>query len=271
MATVGTVLYAAPEQLTGKDLDGRADQYALAVTAFHLLAGKPPFAHSNPAVVIGKHLSASPPKLARLRPDLAPIDGVLARAMAKKPLRRFDTCRDFAAALADAVAGSTSSAEPTQVATPIPTPQRDTPDLRLAMIAGGIAALIAVGVVAYIGARLAPAFLGAANYGRALPQRNTDCNGNNGAARDRDPHAATGDDHPIRGAAERQHPCSHNDCTGESRRRSRAGYPHQQPGVQWPGDRRVGVGHHPGLICGRRAASARRAPGCFLPSHRSVV
>lgn len=153
--TVGTVLYAAPEQLTGKDLDGRADQYALAVTAFHLLAGKPPFAHSNPAVVIGKHLSASPPKLARLRPDLAPIDGVLARAMAKKPLRRFDTCRDFAAALADAVAGSTSSAEPTQVATPIPTPQRDTPDRRLAVIAGGIAALIAVGVVAYIGARLA--------------------------------------------------------------------------------------------------------------------
>ena len=51
--TVGSVAYAAPEQLTGKALDGRADQYALACTAFHLLTGEPPFVNSNPAVVIG--------------------------------------------------------------------------------------------------------------------------------------------------------------------------------------------------------------------------
>ena len=37
--TVGTVSYAAPEQLMGRDLDGRADQYALAATAYHLLTG----------------------------------------------------------------------------------------------------------------------------------------------------------------------------------------------------------------------------------------
>jgi len=47
--TVGSVLYAAPEQLMGKPLDGRADQYALAATAFHLLTGSPPFEYSNPA------------------------------------------------------------------------------------------------------------------------------------------------------------------------------------------------------------------------------
>lgn len=41
--TVGTVSYAAPEQLMGNELDGRADQYALAATAFHLLTGSPPF------------------------------------------------------------------------------------------------------------------------------------------------------------------------------------------------------------------------------------
>src|SRR5207249_797086 len=50
--TVGSVLYAAPEQLTGDALDGRADQYALAATAYHLFTGQPPFSHSNPAVVI---------------------------------------------------------------------------------------------------------------------------------------------------------------------------------------------------------------------------
>ena len=55
---VGTVSYAAPEQLKGESLDGRADQYALACTAFHLLTGTPPYVDSNPAVVITKHCMA---------------------------------------------------------------------------------------------------------------------------------------------------------------------------------------------------------------------
>jgi serine/threonine protein kinase, bacterial len=37
--TVGTVAYSAPEQLMGEDVDGRADEYALAATTFHLLTG----------------------------------------------------------------------------------------------------------------------------------------------------------------------------------------------------------------------------------------
>ncbi len=66
--TVGTVSYAAPEQLMGQQLDGRADQYALAATAFHLLTGSPPFQHSNPAVVISQHLSAPPPAVGAQAP-----------------------------------------------------------------------------------------------------------------------------------------------------------------------------------------------------------
>lgn len=46
--TVGTVSYAAPEQLMGNELDGRADQYALAATAFHLLTGSRPFSTPTP-------------------------------------------------------------------------------------------------------------------------------------------------------------------------------------------------------------------------------
>jgi len=104
--TVGTVSYAAPEQLMGGQLDGRADQYALAATAFHLLTGAPPFVNSNPAVVISQHLSASPPALGAQRPELSSLDAVLAKALAKDPNDRFEQCADFARALAHQLDGA---------------------------------------------------------------------------------------------------------------------------------------------------------------------
>jgi len=99
---VGTVSYAAPEQLLGDTLDGRADQYALAATAYHLCAGEPPFVHSNPAVVISRHLGAPPPPLSHLRPELEPLDAVLARGLSKDRAERYPTCADFALALRNA-------------------------------------------------------------------------------------------------------------------------------------------------------------------------
>ena len=98
--TVGTVSYAAPEQLMGADIDGRADQYALAATAFHLLTGVPPYQHSNPVAVISQHLNAAPPKLSDRRPELVHLDPVLSKALAKDPSDRFDRSREFAAKLA---------------------------------------------------------------------------------------------------------------------------------------------------------------------------
>jgi len=100
---VGTVAYAAPEQLVGGNIDGRADQYALAATAFHLLTGVPPYRHSNPVAVIGQHLHAAPPRLSDHRRDLARLDDVFFKALAKDPADRFDRCRDFAAAFNDKV------------------------------------------------------------------------------------------------------------------------------------------------------------------------
>jgi serine/threonine protein kinase, bacterial len=93
---VGTMAYAAPEQLRGEPLDGRTDQYALACTAFDLLTGAPPYVDSNPAVVITKHVAAPVPSLGERRPELAALDPVLARAMAKAPADRYPSCRDFA-------------------------------------------------------------------------------------------------------------------------------------------------------------------------------
>ncbi len=61
--TVGTVAYAAPEQLMGEAMDGRVDQYALAATTYHILTGHQLFPHTNPAVVISRHLNTNPPTL----------------------------------------------------------------------------------------------------------------------------------------------------------------------------------------------------------------
>src|ERR1700742_1305895 len=98
--TVGTVAYCAPEQLKGEEIDGRADQYALAATAFQLLTGAPPFQHSNPAVVISQHLTNDPPKIGARRPELSGFGPVFDKALAKSPKDRYDRCIDFARALA---------------------------------------------------------------------------------------------------------------------------------------------------------------------------
>ncbi len=97
---VGTTAYCAPEQLQGADIGARADQYALGCTAFNLLTGKAPFHHSNPAVVISQHLSAPAPLLSERRPELADLDPVIGKALAKNPEERYRTCADFASALA---------------------------------------------------------------------------------------------------------------------------------------------------------------------------
>jgi serine/threonine protein kinase len=117
--TVGTVAYAAPEQLMGEPTDGRADQYALAATSFHLLTGSQPFPNSNPAVVISRHLNAPPPSVSDFRLDLSALDDVLSKALAKNPDDRYPTCRTFAQALAssaDASPHSSSSSTPTTTA-----------------------------------------------------------------------------------------------------------------------------------------------------------
>lgn len=126
---VGTVAYAAPEQLRGEAMDGRTDQYALACTAFHLLTGTTPYADSNPAVVITKHVTAPAPSLGERRPELRGLDPVLARAMAKTRDARYPTCQEFAQALQYqlAVPVEDHRSQPTLTATPPPQPAPPAP------------------------------------------------------------------------------------------------------------------------------------------------
>jgi serine/threonine protein kinase, bacterial len=120
--TVGTVAYAAPEQLMGADIDGRADQYALAATAFHLLTGAPPYQHSNPVAVISQHLNAAPPKLSDRRPELAHLDQVLSTALVKDPADRFGRCREFAKALSERAASAAESDRGTEAGITVAAP-----------------------------------------------------------------------------------------------------------------------------------------------------
>lgn len=113
--------YTAPEQLLDMSFEGRADQYSLAATAYHLLSGVAPFTHPNPVVVSSRHLHSPPPRLADTRPDLADVDAALARALAKDPGARFRRCQDFAAALG-ADTYTRPVAPPTHTPPPAPPP-----------------------------------------------------------------------------------------------------------------------------------------------------
>jgi serine/threonine-protein kinase len=96
---LGTVDYAAPEQIEGEEVDGRADQYALATVLFECLAGAPPFRRETPVATIWAHVRDAVPPVSERRPELPPaIDAVLARALAKDAGERYPTCEALIAA-----------------------------------------------------------------------------------------------------------------------------------------------------------------------------
>ncbi|MFI6774052.1 protein kinase [Nocardia sp. NPDC050412] len=94
-----TLSYASPEQMTGAELDNRTDQYSLACALYWLFTGMAPFDAPDPNDIIRGHLQHVAAPLAARRQGLNPaLDGVLAKAMAKRPEHRYATCVEFAAA-----------------------------------------------------------------------------------------------------------------------------------------------------------------------------
>ncbi|MET8678533.1 serine/threonine-protein kinase [Streptomyces sp. NPDC004647] len=97
---VGTLAYVAPEQISGRPVDGRCDVYSLACVVFEALTGSPPFRREDDMAMLWAHQYDPPPDLSELRPDLPPAaDDVMAQALAKAPERRYDTCRQFVSEL----------------------------------------------------------------------------------------------------------------------------------------------------------------------------
>ena len=93
---VGTVAYAAPEQLAAGQTDARSDVYSLAAVVFEMLTGRPPFPGVDVMSIVSAHLTTPPPRLRVLRPELPPwIEAVVDRGLAKLPAERWQTAADF--------------------------------------------------------------------------------------------------------------------------------------------------------------------------------
>ena len=97
---IGTPHYMAPEHALGQAVDGRTDQYSLAVVGYQMLSGRVPFDEETPHAIVHLHISGAPPRLTALRPDAPPqLVAAIARAMSKSPSNRFATMEEFAAAV----------------------------------------------------------------------------------------------------------------------------------------------------------------------------
>jgi serine/threonine-protein kinase len=106
---MGTPSYMSPEQIQGQPVDGRADQFALAVIAYEVLTGEKPFTGEYTPTLLYKICREDPVPAPQLNPTLGPeVDGVLQRALAKSPAQRYPTCSEFVAVLQKALAATPS-------------------------------------------------------------------------------------------------------------------------------------------------------------------
>lgn len=96
---IGTPYYMSPEQALGQQVDGRSDQYSLAVVAYRMLTGEPLFDGDSSMAILYKHIHEPPPRVRIKRPDVSDqLDLAIYRALAKTPGGRFDTMAAFARA-----------------------------------------------------------------------------------------------------------------------------------------------------------------------------
>ncbi len=113
---MGTIEYMSPEQVRGETVDGRSDQYALAVLAYRMFTGAPMFGHHSLATLAYKTVNEMPPPVSTRNSLLrAGVDHAIAKALAKQPAERYGTCGAFVEALAAAFAGTAPVTAPVAV------------------------------------------------------------------------------------------------------------------------------------------------------------
>ena len=108
-SAIGTPTYMSPEQATGqKEVDGRADQYALAAVCYEMLVGEPPFSGANVAALMAARFSTPVPDAQQKRIEVpARVASALKKALALQPADRFADMADFMRALTGTQSGFT--------------------------------------------------------------------------------------------------------------------------------------------------------------------
>ncbi|HTQ53770.1 MAG TPA: protein kinase [Bryobacteraceae bacterium] len=186
-AIVGTPHYMAPEQVQGLAVDGRADQFSLAVIVFEMLTGEKPFTGEQLTTVVYKIVAEEPVPAHRLNATLnQQITNVLRRALSKKPEARYPNCQKFVDALEAACAAAKgwqlvprggSLNLPTAVEAPRPrsvSPSRTTEETKprqrrqVGILQVVMAILVAAGLVVLIAWQAAPWLTG--SFGAKQPQ-----------------------------------------------------------------------------------------------------
>jgi serine/threonine protein kinase len=102
---MGSPKYMAPEQITGDDVDARADVYALGVLLFEMVTGRVPFDGGDLIATFTAHMTERAPSVREVRPELAAyagLDAAIARCLAKSPDERFSSMTELIAALGGA-------------------------------------------------------------------------------------------------------------------------------------------------------------------------
>jgi non-specific serine/threonine protein kinase len=117
---LGTVDYAAPEQIRGEPVDGRSDVYALGCLLFQTLTGRVPYPREDELATLWAHLHEPPPGPSALRPELAAFDSVVARALAKQPDQRYQAAGELARAALAAAEGKVERTPPRPSSLPRP-------------------------------------------------------------------------------------------------------------------------------------------------------
>src|SRR4051812_38596845 len=116
---LGTVHYVSPEQIQGKAVGPGTDIYALGCMLHQCLTGRPPFSRDDDAALLWAHLVETPPPVTGVRPELpVAVDAVVARAMAKAPQDRYETCEE----LVDELELALEMAAPKPAPADLPTP-----------------------------------------------------------------------------------------------------------------------------------------------------
>lgn len=106
---VGTVAYAAPEQIGGREVDARTDVYSLAAVVFEMLTGSVPFPGPDIISIVSAQLAKPAPAIRSLRADVPEwIDAAVSKGLQRHATDRWQSVAEFHHALTAAAGGTTT-------------------------------------------------------------------------------------------------------------------------------------------------------------------